>query len=748
MMDSLTNVLPQGGTACSAGGESSPCAGNPGHGNGPIVSGGDLNCPASTDAPRRGNNKEIVVKNSSRVTRLATAEKSALLLEGDVTTSNVNHITLAVDSDSTDTNTSRFWGKPQKRTISGVDTEPETISGADVMPAPTKKAPAKRGRSRTTANVSHRRDLRERFLKRPGTPNATGIAISDGGESDTSAVSSMADSQQCGSKTTTLMSHSDCHSAQKRRVEVRLAELRAQEEAHQAEEGPSLETIALMVEEDMSEILELVSKCGNLKGTYVRKLKDRASSTKNKMTLIRERPVCAEMAAMQGDIRRMQTELADLRKQRVVEPPPPTVVRIANQDREELLRAIMVQVGTMVNARLESLNDRLLPEPQVRPPLAADRRQSSEGTTTVARTPKVLKRNKKAPPGVANQPTEKTGTASVSRTTDVSNGDGRLTSQKSRSQPETADGTWTEVSRRNKRNITGDRQTQPAVNNNRRTKKHKLRIPRSAAIVITLQPDAEERGVTYASVLKEAREKVNIENLGIKDLRCRKAATGARIYELPGTSSGPKADELAEKLRQILNAEDVRIARPIKCAGLRISQLDDSVSVTELVAAIAKEGGCQLKDITSGSIVRGARGVGSAWVKCPISSAKKLANSGHLAVGWVTAKVVLLPPRPARCYRCWQRGHVKAFCPSEVDRSAECYRCGRLGHKYAECSAPPHCSVCAAASKPAGHMVGGKSCHTKKVKGSKAPTTLSQVRQQEAEMVIDESQPSSQISTV
>ncbi|CAG5057757.1 unnamed protein product [Parnassius apollo] len=54
--------------------------------------------------------------------------------------------------------------------------------------------------------------------------------------------------------------------------------------------------------------------------------------------------------------------------------PPPPQVR-GDKESEELISSIMRQVGDMMNARLEALEERLLPEKRVRPPLAADVRR-------------------------------------------------------------------------------------------------------------------------------------------------------------------------------------------------------------------------------------------------------------------------------------------------------------------------------------------------------------------------------------
>lgn len=247
----------------------------------------------------------------------------------------------------------------------------------------------------------------------------------------------------------------------------------------------------------------------------------------------------------------------------------------------------------------------------------------------------------------------------------------------------------------------------------------KLRPPGSTVVVITLRPGAEEKGVTYTKVLLELKAKVDLIALGIPGIRPRLAATGSWILELPGAQSGPKADILAQKLREVLDAETVRVSRPTMCADLRISGLDVSVSAEEVVAAIAQRGGCPPESVKAGALRPGFRGTNTVRVSCPMAAAKKVGSGGRLLIGWVAAQVSLLQPRPLQCFRCLHKGHVSAKCTSEVDRSGECYRCGQEGHKAAECpAAGAKCSLCSAAGKPAGHRVGSKACCPPKPKAA------------------------------
>lgn len=253
-----------------------------------------------------------------------------------------------------------------------------------------------------------------------------------------------------------------------------------------------------------------------------------------------------------------------------------------------------------------------------------------------------------------------------------------------------------------------------------KAKAEKLRAPRSAAVVLTLQPEAVERGVTYRDVIAEARTKVKLTEMDIPGgLRFRRAATGACILEVPGASSGDKADKLAEAIQQQVGMETVRVSRPSKSVDIRITGLDESVSPEEVVAAVASTGECAVDMVKAGEIRQGFSGLGTVLVRCPVLAAKKIVARGRLLVGWVSAQVRLLEQRPLRCFRCFRNGHVSAQCQAETDRSKSCFNCCEEGHKAAQCAAPPHCAECAASGKSSFHRISSKACTTPKTNGKR-----------------------------
>lgn len=132
-------------------------------------------------------------------------------------------------------------------------------------------------------------------------------------------------------------------------------------------------------------------------------------------------------------------------------------------------------------------------------------------------------------------------------------------------------------------------------------------------------------------------------------VRFKRAVTGALTIEIPGNKEGKRASALAERLASLFEGnEEVRIARPIKTAELRIKDLDDSVTAGEVAQAVAGSGECSIEEVKTGVISRTPNGLGTIWIRCPLTAANRIAAAGHIRVDWVErqGRVVGLAPSP------------------------------------------------------------------------------------------------------
>lgn len=198
------------------------------------------------------------------------------------------------------------------------------------------------------------------------------------------------------------------------------------------------------------------------------------------------------------------------------------------------------------------------------------------------------------------------------------------------------------------------------------------RPPKTAVITVT----STSNGPSYAEIMMRARTNISLPDLGISEVRPKRAVTGGLILAIPGEGREEQAAKLTERMRVLFANKAVKIVKPAKTSELRIRGLDDSISPGEVVDAIVAETGCVAADVKTGVIRHTSRGMGSLWLQCPLTAARRLATAGRLRIGWVMAAVDSLPKRALQCYRCLEMGHVRSKCPNEEDRSGLCYRCG------------------------------------------------------------------------
>lgn len=508
--------------------------------------------------------------------------------------------------------------------------------------------------------------------------------------------------------------------------------------------------------EGLACILEVAKKSGNLKGEFVGRLKRSASTLREVVDALASRSEAEETRRLRAENGRLKLEVeaqkAEVKALRrgfteakseaaaattaaaaaavsVSGTRTPPVALMGVELVEELRRSLTSTLGQIINARFEGIEDRLLPAPTVRPPLRADAKKAAMAAIPPKPKSVPTKSPKTPPKGPMTAATPSVALAGPSNR----EGTQTTTSTTHPAVPPQEEA-WVMV-KKGKRKGKGkssapvaapapaaDHASVAAPKAPKAKTRKTLRSPKTAAVVLSLQPEAAERGITYSAILQQAQEKVDLQELGIDQLRFRQTATGARMLEIPGSQNNEKADRLAEKLRGVLS-EVANIARPVKLTDVRVSGLDDTATKEGVAAAVAKATGCTLGLVRAGEIRPGFGGTGSTIVSCPIATAKVLSQKGTLLIGWSSVRVVALEARPMRCFRCMGLGHTRPQCTASADRGDLCFRCGSTGHKAANCQrVTPRCAICAESGRPSGHVMGGRSCVPPKTKG-KAPRT-------------------------
>ncbi|XP_046974679.1 uncharacterized protein LOC124540949 [Vanessa cardui] len=462
-------------------------------------------------------------------------------------------------------------------------------------------------------------------------------------------------------------------------------------------------------------ILEVAQKSSNLKGGFGKKLRESAAALQAIVDALASRTEAEETRKLRADNGRLRKEVdslkaevkahrrdfAEMRSKVAVVNEASTSSALDARAVDNIKASIISSIGVMINARFAELEERLPPAKIQRPPLAADKRRESAQQIAVSRAQAV---NSAPPLTSAPLPKRVPAPAPVAGCSSAS-----LVSETIPPQV-VQEMSWSTVVKKGKK---GKQAHSPAGTNatvantvlkTPQAAKPKLTAPRTAAVVVTLQPEAEQKGVTYAQILERAEQGIKLQELGINGgLKVRRSATGARVLELPRSQSD-QAEKLADKLRTVLDGV-ASVVHPVKKVDIKVTGLDDSVTKVKIIAAVAREGNCAPEDLRCGEIARGPGYMGMVRVTCPIAAAKKLSDAGRLLVGWSSARVCVLEQRPLRCYKCMGLGHTRILCPFNADRGNLCFRCGVEGHKSAECTGKLRCAVCAEAGKPSGHSM-------------------------------------------
>ncbi|XP_050495502.1 uncharacterized protein LOC126876644 [Bombus huntii] len=505
----------------------------------------------------------------------------------------------------------------------------------------------------------------------------------------------------------------------RRRIAATTPEVSEELEAQMRTSSPA--DISASLTMHVSEIMHVATTSSNLKGTYIRSLKNAASyitAAWNTESSRRTRPARdtdtrlsvleEENAALRQELRRLAARVHECPRCTDATPEYVRPPREGGNDRTRLdaLERVVRELGPSILRIVEERfgGTRLQHTPEARPskdrsvdPRAAQTtsppREHEDGGWELAETKKKRRRRGKKTNGT------KTAAAAVGGEAARKGSTAPPPTRAQRQQPQPG------------RTTGAPKASAPATQKGPpRTPKAVTppRAPRTSAVTLTLNEGAR---MSYADVLEAARTRIPLSELGMERLEMKKAMTGAIIIQVPGNKDRGNATLLATRLAETLDPTAVRIATPTRMVELRVTGIDISVKKEELRRALASAAGCGSAEVQVGEIGATRGGLGSAWIKCPAAGARKLAQAEKIALGWSTARIRAIPKRPLQCFRCLELGHVRATCVSGEDRGHLCYRCGGSGHRARDCPASaPKCPLCESLGAPANHRMGGEAC--------------------------------------
>ncbi|EFN66611.1 hypothetical protein EAG_05608, partial [Camponotus floridanus] len=202
---------------------------------------------------------------------------------------------------------------------------------------------------------------------------------------------------------------------------------------------------------------------------------------------------------------------------------------------------------------------------------------------------------------------------------------------------------WTEVVKKGKKKKKQQEgMKKEALNKKNLPNVEKRKLPRTAAVCIK---ENVKQDFSYAEALRKARTQIKMDDLHIDASRIQKGLNGATIIEIFDPDRGDKARQLATKLQEVLSEDNAIITTPIINGDLRITGLDESIDKEEIGWAIGEEGDCESKEVRVGEIKRYRRGMGVAWIRCPLKAAIQVAKKKKIKIGWTIVGVTLLQAR-------------------------------------------------------------------------------------------------------
>ncbi|CAH0404960.1 unnamed protein product [Chilo suppressalis] len=112
----------------------------------------------------------------------------------------------------------------------------------------------------------------------------------------------------------------------------------------------------------------------------------------------------------------------------------------------------------------------------------------------------------------------------------------------------------------------------------------------------------------------EGKERYLLPEVGITGgLTIKASQTGDKLLLVPGPDSGTKADAVAARLRKAV-AGLAEVGRPEKMTGLRVSGLEDTATISDVIKELADKGGCPTNMVTASELRdswAGPRGYGT-----------------------------------------------------------------------------------------------------------------------------------------
>lgn len=195
------------------------------------------------------------------------------------------------------------------------------------------------------------------------------------------------------------------------------------------------------------------------------------------------------------------------------------------------------------------------------------------------------------------------------------------------------------------------------------------------------------QGLSYAELLKNVKEKVDIDKEGIDVKKIKKTNKGDLLLEVRGKDS---ASKLQQSIKSTMgNAELIHKTRE---TVLHIFDIDADITEEQLKTDIRKNIRATDDNLQVISLRSTKWGSQVAIIKLKKEPAEALIKKGEIKIGWVKCKIKK-KLHLTRCFKCLEYGHRKNECKG-LDRANVCINCAKEGHVAKDCKNSPHCTKC------------------------------------------------------
>ena len=116
----------------------------------------------------------------------------------------------------------------------------------------------------------------------------------------------------------------------------------------------------------------------------------------------------------------------------------------------------------------------------------------------------------------------------------------------------------------------------------------------------------------YRNAMSVVKREVKLSKLDITELR--RAITRALLFETSGQDTGSKVSRRTESMAATLKDLSANVTVPRRTAELRVTELEDTVTPEEVVAAVAEAGDCRVNEVNVGVIRSAPWRHGSVWL--------------------------------------------------------------------------------------------------------------------------------------